>query len=104
MAAVYDNWRVTLHEKFTGLHKALTEEFDSETFCRLPDKELDWKFDAWERLQNAVNSTAPPAIFNDRDNWPQWLVAVMKVLMTRDPDRLCRDVLTACIEHLKPSQ
>jgi hypothetical protein len=55
-----EEWRGSLVEKLQTLDKELEAKYDGEEFVRLPDAELDWKFDAWRRLQKLLYCPPTP--------------------------------------------
>lgn len=99
----YESIRVAFNNECKSLLHDLTEQYDSETFVRLPEPELEGKFDAWERFQKLIIRTLPGDILTDKNNWPKWLTSVYTKLMERKKGRLCRDVLRS-ITHTMDEQ
>lgn len=97
--ADYTAWRKTLLVKLTALERELEDTYSKE-WCRLPDGELDWKWDAWMQLQNIMNETMTQEIFNSKDNWPEWAKQMWDILMIPDKNRTCRGVILSILPLL----
>ncbi len=97
----YTPWRETLRVKLTKLEEDLEKTYcEEEKFCRLPDAELDWKWDAWKQLQDIMNETMTPEIFSTKADWPQWATNMWTVLMVPQEGRTCRRVILGMLQYL----
>ncbi len=100
----YGEWRTTLYKQFTDLYQSLTRQYTT-LGVSLTERGCDRLFNAWTRLQKIYSETMPARwIVNDKLNRPSWFVAVLEILTSRDQDKLCRNVLSMCIERLKSEQ
>ena len=73
---------------------------------RLPDYELDWKYDAWKLLQDIFNDDVPPVLSrfhrtHPQSEWHARYQAVYKILMTKEK-RTCRDTIAKVLNALEP--
>lgn len=104
LSTTYGIWLQTITIKLKCLDKELEEKYDSETEVRLPDYELDWKYDAWRDLQDIFNDDVPPVLSRFHRNYPQseWnplYQSVYKILMTKEK-RTCRDTVAKVLKVL----
>lgn len=98
----YQKLRYTWHEDLTTLRVDIERTYGGEEdFLRLPDKELDWKYNSWQRLQNIINNRMTQQIFDARESWPAWLKQVWDILLFVDPHRTCLGVLYKIIPILE---
>jgi hypothetical protein len=98
--------RHTFLIRLRNLHEELTELYDGETFVRLPDKELDCKYDAWKKLQKILTETFTEEWLDrypkphPHPEWPEWMTKAMAALVDTSYDRTCREVLIRTIAQL----
>jgi hypothetical protein len=104
----YGVWRTHLQTQLPILDKEIETEFDGEAFVRLPDQELDWKFETWARLQKILASGWPVenniAEYQNRvpsSEWPDWVQKTYSVIRTKDSRRTCRQVIAQILEVIK---
>lgn len=62
---------------------------NNKPFLRLPDIELDYKYDAWPRLQKLLDADINQRIAHLPLPYPEWLIAIKGVIQDSSSRRDC---------------